>query len=298
MMDPTTMLPERLYCYKGFITDGARWDHFVHRPGDVFVCTMGKHGTTWMQAICALLIFKTPELDFNPGVRSPWFDSTVDSVEDTVALLEAQTERRVIKTHTPLDGIPYFPDCTYIAVYRDPRDAFFSMRNHMDNMKLELPNVPKFDVPEPEEAFRNWTAGKAEPGQESPTLAFTTHHLKGFRAHAHLPNIHIFHYADLKRDLAAGMRSVAGALEIDVEPERMDELVEAASFRNMQDNADRFAPGSDKDTWHDTRRFFHKGESGQWRNELSEEALALFDTRLDELIGADQAKWLKQGVRS
>ncbi len=59
------MLPERLYCYKGFITDGARWDHFVHRPGDVFVCTMGNHGTTWMQAICALLIFKTPELDFD-----------------------------------------------------------------------------------------------------------------------------------------------------------------------------------------------------------------------------------------
>ena len=75
-MSETQGLPERLYCYQSFITDGARWDHFVHRPGDVFVCTLGKNGTTWMQAICALLIFRTPELDFNPGVRSPWFDST------------------------------------------------------------------------------------------------------------------------------------------------------------------------------------------------------------------------------
>ncbi len=295
-MSQTQELPERLYCYQGFITDGARWDHFVHRPGDVFVCTLGKNGTTWMQAICALLIFQTPELDFNPGVRSPWFDSTFDAVEDTIAMLEAQTELRVIKTHTPLDGIPYFPDCTYITVYRDPRDAFFSMRNHMDNMKLELPNMPKIDTPEPEEAFRNWVAGSAEPGRESPTLAFSAHHLKSFHAYAHLPNIHVFHYAGLKRDLAGEMKRVARALEIDVEPERMGELVEAASFRNVQSKADRFAPGTDRDAWHNTRRFFHKGESGQWRNGLSEEALALFDARLDELVGANLAHWLEHGT--
>ena len=62
-------LPERLYTYEGFLTDGTRWDHFAHRPDDVFVCTLGKNGTTWMQAICALLIFQKSELGFNPGVR-------------------------------------------------------------------------------------------------------------------------------------------------------------------------------------------------------------------------------------
>ena len=92
------------------------------------------------------------------------------------------------------------------------------------------------------------------------------------------------------------MKRVARALEIDVEPERMGELVEAASFRNMQTKADRFAPGTDRDAWHDTRRFFHKGESGQWRNGLSEEALALFDARLDELVGANLAHWLEHGT--
>ena len=113
-------LPERLYCYKGILNDGSRWDHFTARPDDVFVCTLGKNGTTWMQAICALLIFQKPELDFNPGVRSPWLDVTFVPIEEIIADLEAQTERRVIKTHTPLDGIPFFPECTYITVYRDP----------------------------------------------------------------------------------------------------------------------------------------------------------------------------------
>lgn len=287
--------PERLYIYQGFLTDCTRWDHFPHRPGDVFVCTMGKNGTTWMQAICSLLIFQTPELDFNPAVRSPWFDATFDPVEEIVGLLEGQMERRVIKTHTPLDGIPYFPDCTYLTVYRDPRDAFFSMRNHMDNMKLEIPGMPDLEIPEEELAFRNWVAGHAEPGEQSPTLAFALHHLKSFHRYAHLPNIHVFHYADLKRNLGAEMGKVSEALAVEIEPKLLAELVQAASFANMRDKAELFAPGADKDTWHDTHRFFNKGESGQWRDQISEEALALFDARVVELIGADLASWLEHG---
>ncbi|MFP6773002.1 MAG: sulfotransferase domain-containing protein [Alphaproteobacteria bacterium] len=50
------------------------------------------------------------------------------------ALLDAQDHRRLIKSHTPLDSIPYNPQSTYVTVHRDPRDVFLSMRHHMDNL--------------------------------------------------------------------------------------------------------------------------------------------------------------------
>ena len=47
--------------------------------------------------------------------------------------LAAQTGRRFIKTHLPLDGLPYRPDVQYVVVGRDARDVFMSLLNHWGN---------------------------------------------------------------------------------------------------------------------------------------------------------------------
>ena len=41
-----------------------------------------------------------------------------------------------MKSHTPADGIPFFPDAKYVVVGRDGRDAFMSLCNHMERFKL------------------------------------------------------------------------------------------------------------------------------------------------------------------
>src|SRR5215217_5950620 len=110
--------------YRSAITDGTRWAAYDHRPGDIFVCTPPKCGTTWMQMIVATLLF--PD-DDAPGAlfeRSPWIDARFEPSEDVIARLDAQTFRRSIKTHTPADGIPWYPWASYIVVGRDGRDAF------------------------------------------------------------------------------------------------------------------------------------------------------------------------------
>ncbi len=48
--------------YRSIIADSARWDGFVFRPGDVVISTPSKSGTTWMQMLCALLIFDGPDV--------------------------------------------------------------------------------------------------------------------------------------------------------------------------------------------------------------------------------------------
>ena len=40
--------------------DSARWLGFPFRDGDIVISTRSKTGTTWVQMICALLIFGVP----------------------------------------------------------------------------------------------------------------------------------------------------------------------------------------------------------------------------------------------
>jgi hypothetical protein len=62
----------------------------------------------------------------------------MDSIEDILELLDAQSHRQFIKTHNALDGIPCFETSNYICVGRDPRDAFTCLKHHMEIM---LPGV-------------------------------------------------------------------------------------------------------------------------------------------------------------
>jgi aryl sulfotransferase len=52
--------------------DSARWAGFPFRAGDIVISTRSKTGTTWVQMICALLIFQTPQLPAPLGRISPW----------------------------------------------------------------------------------------------------------------------------------------------------------------------------------------------------------------------------------
>src|SRR5436190_1016654 len=109
--------------YEGVVYDSSRWDGFELRPGDIIISTPPKCGTTWTQMICALLILQEPELPLPLDRLSPWIDMVTRARAEVFADLQAQTHRRFIKTHTPLDGLPNDPTVTYISVGRDPRDV-------------------------------------------------------------------------------------------------------------------------------------------------------------------------------
>src|SRR4029077_16572391 len=122
--------------YRNVIMDSQRWDGFEFRDDDIVISTPAKCGTTWMQMLCALLVFQTADLPRPLTELSPWVDMQTAARDDVVAKLEAQTHRRFIKSHTPLDGLPYDERVTYISVGRDPRDVALSWDNHFANMNL------------------------------------------------------------------------------------------------------------------------------------------------------------------
>src|SRR5215471_2618266 len=130
-------LPERTRRYETNIFDSGRWDHFRLRPGDVLVCTPAKSGTTWTQMLCAMLIHQSTVFPRPLTELSRWLERLREPIDEAVAAFEAQPYRRIVKTHTPLDGLPYSPEVSYVFCGRDPRDVFFSMRDHMANASDE-----------------------------------------------------------------------------------------------------------------------------------------------------------------
>ena len=87
--------------------NSARWNDFVFRDGDIVIATYAKSGTTWTQQIVSQLIFKGAE-GINVHQLSPWVDNRVMPPE-AVAGLAKQTHRRFMKTHLPVDALPFLP---------------------------------------------------------------------------------------------------------------------------------------------------------------------------------------------
>ncbi len=291
----SSTLPRQSAAYRGPITNTERWSAFSRRPGDIFVCTPPKCGTTWTQAICAMLVFGRADHGQMPGVISPWLDAEFATIEDDVAKLDAQTHRRFIKTHSPFDGIPYYPDCTYFGVLRDPRDAYFSMINHRDNMTdQELANTA---LPSGPDAFAGWLNGTLEPGTwDRPALSALTHFLSTYWRYRHVDNVHLYHYSDMKKDLRGTIAGMAAALSIDLSEAQLVEFTQAASFEAMKRNASQFAPESGRGFWKRETDFFARGANQQWKDALSPAELAAFDARLAELLpDADARNWLLNG---
>lgn len=296
--------------YRSLIMDSARWDGFAFRDGDIVITTPPKCGTTWMQMICALLIFQRPEFDRPLDQITPWLDQTTRARDDVFATYEAQQHRRFIKTHTPLDGLVFRPEVTYICVGRDPRDVAISIDNHLENMDMDavfalrekavglddLDEVIPDGLPTRAETLRErfweWTeiTNIANRG-----LAPTLHHLQTIWDVRDHPNVVLLHYGDLSDDLDTEMRKLATRLGIDVNEELWPDLVPAATFDSMSSRAKDLAPNATNSIWRDRNRFFNRGTSGQWRNLLDDEDLKRYKRRVGELVDDALSEWVHRG---
>jgi aryl sulfotransferase len=123
---------------RNIIMDSHRWDGHEPRTGDVIVATYPKCGTTWTQRIVALLIHQSPAPRDIMG-EAPWLDATIfNPAAEMLATLKAQTHRRSVKTHLPLDAFPVFEGVKVIHTVRDGRDACVSMHNHQLGIRPEF----------------------------------------------------------------------------------------------------------------------------------------------------------------
>ena len=283
--------------YLGPLTDNRRWDMVRIRPDDVFVVTPPKCGTTWMQTIVALLFAGDPDIDTELSVKMPWVDIRIREMSEIAARLEAMPHRRSMKSHTPMDGLPLDDQAQYICVLRHPLDAHFSYRKHVRNIPMSW-----FDHWYPEDdpdglTLRRFLDGGPEGFDgDAMALAHIIQHYKAAAALADRPNVSLFHYADMRRDLPGTFARVATLLDIAHPPEVMAQLVQAATFDHMKANATRYAPSGGKGFMKSDADFFHSGTNGKWAGQLTEAELAAYDAVMAASLAPRSRAWLEWGA--
>jgi len=287
---------ERLRNYSGPVTNTDIWDEFEVRPDDVFVVTPPKCGTTWMLNIVMMLIYGRAVPEAGNREEAPWLDVEFRDRKAIAAFLSGLTRRRCIKSHTPMDGISYGAEPTYIVVYRHPIDAHFSFRSHVDNMKDPgaLADLFPADI---EVGFRRFLDGALTgAGTDDLTIASIAHHYKQAKCRYSNGNVHFFHYADLSRDLRGQIARLADLLNIDLSAQTLDEITEANTFASMRKAAEISKKRFDENSsFNDDAKFFDSGSSNKWEGKLASESLSRYMDRCASLLSPKDAAWLNWG---
>ncbi len=279
--------------YRTPIFDNRRWANFEPRPGDIFVCTPPKCGTTWTQTIISSLLWPDGDAPGPVLAISPWIEFELMPIEAVLGTLQAQMGRRFIKSHTPADGIPFFPDAKYVVVGRDGRDAFMSLCNHMERFKA-LDHLNARASADGVQPLPNWDGdvhGFFQRWLEEP---MHLEHLSSFWARRSDPRLYFLHYNDLKADLAGEMRHLGDWLGIAVPEAKWPAVVERCTFEAMRERGSEIGPfefafeGGAKG-------FLFKGTNGRWRDVLTPHELAAYARRVREFAPPNAAAWIEHG---
>lgn len=295
---------------RDWTTDTRHWARYAPRAGDIIIGTSAKCGTTWTQQIVSLLVFQSAEP--RPITQlSPWLDARAFiPIDKKFALIEEQTHRRFLKTHSQLDAVPLYDEVSYIHVGRYGLDAFMSWHNHsvimtegvlsaFDEAGLGDPMVA-CPYPRPtrnvREFFQTWiTDAEIREWRDSFPVQRYFEIERSYWAERRAPNMLFVHYNDLKADLASEMRRIAQFLQISIPEDVWPSLVEAATFESMKRNSVQLGAEWERAFVGGLHAFLAQGTNARWRDALTTEDVARFETRAAHELPPGLAHWLKSG---
>lgn len=279
--------------------DSTIWNDFPFRDDDIVIATYAKSGTTWMQQIVAQMLFNG---DPNLAVAemSPWLDLRIPPKQVKLPMVEAQTHRRMIKTHLPVDALVYSPKAKYIYIGRDGRDVVWSLYNHHVNANQSW------------YAALNDTPGRVGPPIERPPADIRQYWQDWMSNDGHpfwpfwenirtwwqirdLPNILFVHFNDLKRDMPGEMRRIARFLDISIDEAQWADILEYCSFDWMKKNAAKSVPLGGAFWDGGAEVFINKGVNGRWVDTLTADESAEYEARAVSVLGPECARWLTSG---
>jgi aryl sulfotransferase len=269
--------------------ESTRWNDFKFRVGDVVIATYPKVGTNWMQQIAWQLVHGG-----QPGVEGlrnvAWFDMRIIPRQAMIDGYEAQTCRRIIKTHLPLDALVFSPNARYIVVARDARDMVWSAYSHQEHYSDEAlklfngpPGRPGAPISRPDRDIHDYYLHFLEH-DELPGFGFEPFwpHVQGWWNIRRLPNVLLVHYANLKADLPRELRRISEFLAIQIDEVLLPAIVEHCSFDYMRAGSNNHPN-------------FHKGVNGRWRDVLDPAEIARCDEVALQNLTPDCANWLSSG---
>ncbi len=281
--------------------DSTVWNEFNFRDDDIVIGTYAKSGTTWMQQIVSQLIFGGEE-GLNVAEMSPWVDLRVPPAAEKLQALEAQTHRRFVKTHLPVDAFVFHPKVKHIYIGRDGRDVMWSMHNHHRNFTKEAYELingpglvgPRLEPPTEDSRayFLEWLDGGGFPAWSLWENVRTWWEIRD------LDNVLLIHFSDLKTDMEKGIRLIAEFLEIKVAQETWPAILDHCSFDYMKAHASDVSPLGGAIFEGGGKTFINKGSNGRWRDKLTADDCERYEAKALSELGPACARWLKSGGRT
>lgn len=299
MTPEATPWPRKTREFHNHHFDSSIWNDFAFRSDDIVIATYAKSGTTWLQQIVSQLIFHGRE-GLPVSDMSPWMDLRVPPKEIKLQEVERQTHRRFLKSHLPVDALVFSPDAKYIYIGRDGRDVVWSLYNHHASA-----NQTWYQA-------LNDTPGRVGPPIEPPAGTVRRYfndwlekdgfpfwpfweNVGSWWQIRDLPNVLMVHFAGLKSDMPGEIRRIASFLDIPVDEARWDAIVRHCGFDYMKANAAPSVPLGGAFWEGGAETFIHKGVNGRWRDRLTAEESAAYETRALAQLGPQCAGWLATG---
>ncbi len=279
--------------------DSSIWNDFAFRDDDIIIATYAKSGTTWLQQIVAQLIFNG-KTGLNVAEMSPWIDFRLPPKDEKLPEVEAQTHRRFLKTHLPVDALNFSPKAKYLYIARDGRDVLWSYYNHHTNhtpqmyerMAAVCPSgLERFAPPNEDivKYFHDWLDRDGWP------IWPFWENIASWWAIRDLPNVMLLHFSALKADMPGQIRKIAAFLDIPIDENNWEAIVEHCDFDYMKNNAELSTPLGGIMWQGGAKTFINKGTNGRWKDMLSAQDCDKYEAMALDRLGADCAHWLKNG---
>jgi aryl sulfotransferase len=327
-------LPVRTMDYKSHMLDSERWNEVVSRPGDVVVASSYRAGAGWAESIISHLL-KKPCSGAELNTSAP--SSTTTNVSSTASLpcpcietrggppvhvlrqqlAAASPHDRVLKTHLPLDGLPFSAGTRYVVVGRDLRDVACSCVSqwksgsasrcqHM-NDSVTSDNVASCDdtvaVGPPMPSLSGVTARECfldllEPSSEGEAMGLCSywHLYDTWFQYRHLPNVHFMHCNDLKNDFRSEVSKLASFLNVTLSSSELDQLQVYVSLSYLKSHAHDALCLNAACIHSDGRgSFSHVVSKGCWNGVLSKKDIQLYLDYGRRRLGDACFYWLLTG---
>jgi hypothetical protein len=228
---------------------------YVPEPGDVFVSTYPKCGTTWMQYIVYLLVHGGEPLPEGASLGDVFPHLEEVGAEAAKAL----PTPRLLKTHLPLPMAPFSRAARYVYVARNPFDCAVSFYYHTQGF------VQHYDFAEGtfDDFFECFIAGEVDFGDYFDNLL-------SWYARREDPNVLFLTYEQMRADPAGMLGAVAALLgpesaSLIEAPDVRARILEHSSFASMRRDQRRWSSARPAGS----AEFVRKGIVGDWRSHFS-----------------------------
>uniref|UniRef100_A0A0A1X0U6 Amine sulfotransferase n=1 Tax=Zeugodacus cucurbitae TaxID=28588 RepID=A0A0A1X0U6_ZEUCU len=252
------------------------------RDDDVWIVTLPKCGTTWMQELLWLVM---NDFDFEAArnehleVRTPFleFDYVINNdLDHALAPVEALKSPRLIKSHMSLPLLPqqlWTTKPKLIYVYRNPKDYIVSQYYHVRSLGFCMNTT-----------LAEFALEFIEEDRAVPSEDFE--HVTEFYELRNEPWIYYTSFERMKLNLRQVIEDICKFLNKTISEAQMQQMLQHLSFEEMKKNPKlnhhwEFEQLRAKfKTEYEDNNFVRRGKAGGYKDELSADIIA----KLDDMI--------------